>query len=351
MKFSNSGRGIRVQAQRFISGETRGIVLSEPTARYTTMTPRRRTSLLLASLLSSLCLSAPSLAQSTKPAPSTRKATGSSILPADRKTKPDDKSAHDAPNPIPAAARELLKEFDDAQGPNRTLTRKTSDYFAKADERPTVDQVFKALDQRFGRDARADAYVKWQLLSAVPVTTDEKQVLRLAQAFKKSTPPQPNPLLDPRQRSQIEQLASRVRPGSDADPDLALRELGDKYFDANRPLIGYRDELLQRMPVSAGKLQLLWEELALRTKLGIDVGKQRDDALDATREWSKAASPAEITAISQILTRVRGAASDDILRRYKPDKRDWDRWPMRLEYEDRIQKLSNELNQRARGAR
>lgn len=291
-------------------------------------------------VLASFAWSQATFAQTTRPAPATR-----SVPSSLNREKHNEKAE---PNPIPDAVKVLLKEFEEAQGPNRTLTRKSADYFSKETTRPTIDQVFKALDQRFGREARADAYVKWQLLSAVPVTTDEKQVLRLVQAFKRATPPLPNPLLDPRQRSQVEQLASRMRPGSDVDPDLSLRQLSDKYFDANRPLLGYRDDLLARMPVSAGKLQLVWEELALRTKLGIEIGEERDKAMTATNEWAKTARPPELTAISQLLSRVRGTESDEILRRYKQDKREWDRWPYRLEWEDNIQKLINRLNQQAR---
>lgn len=256
-----------------------------------------------------------------------------------------------APNPIPASVKALLEEFDESQGPNRTLARNRPDFFLKADLQPTADQLWRALDTKHSPNPRADAYVKWQLLSALPATLDEKSVKRLAALYQRAPAGVVNPAVEPRTRSEIESMGSRLRPGSEDQANDKLRDVTDKAFESNRPVFSYREALIERLPMSAGKYVLAFEEIAARAKLGWGSEAMRDNALADIRSWSVSAPANELQLVVQNLQRLRGVESDEYPFRLRADGSGlvWDRRRERVEsWDNTVQALITELTSRQR---
>jgi hypothetical protein len=291
------------------------------------------------------CLLVATLALAQSP-PSTRPTTRpATIGPGQRPPPP--------PNPIPDAAKVLLKEFEDSQGPNRTLPRRAADYFRDATEKPTPDQVFAALGRRWHNDTRADAYVKWQVLSALPTPVDQSLAGKLATYLQRGAPqPLPNPLLDPRKRSEIETAGSRLRPGQEGEIAEKLRTLADEHFDANRPIIGLRDDIIRRLPEGIGRFTFIWEEAGVRARLGVNVDAIRDNALKEIDIWMAGADARDLQALVQIMVRARSVESGEMPRSLRLDGQSlrWDRMRVRIEaWDNTVQASINRLNDRIRG--
>jgi hypothetical protein len=253
---------------------------------------------------------------------------------------------------IPAAVKALQAEFDEAQGPNRVLPRSKSDYFSAVSPKPTADQVWRALESRQSANTRADAYIKWQLLSGFsPDMSDEKTVRRVAALYDRAPAPQRNPLLEPRTRSEIEALGGRLRPGSEDQANDRIRELTDRDYELNRPIFSYRDALLGMLPNVAGRHILVFEEVALRCRLGWASDAMRDRGLTDIRVWSASASAAEVQQVAESLMRLRRVESDEMPRQLRPDGAGlrWDRQRARVEsWDNKVQAMINELNGRSR---
>lgn len=277
--------------------------------------------------------------QPSHPPPATRPARATLVPP---------------PNPISDAAKALLAEFTEAQQPNRTYTRQRPDFFTNAAEKPTTDQLFRALEGRHSPDARADAYVKWQLLSALPPgELEETNVRRVAALLTRAPAPSMHPLLEARNRSMFESMASRLRPGSEDDANDKLRELSENALKYNLPVFNYREELISRLPMSAGRFILAFEDMAERTRLGWQVDRYRDRTLTDIRNW--AATPgttaADLNLVIQTLQRLRGVQSEEMPSRLRSDGMGlrWDRRRARVEaWDNTVLSLQNELTQRVR---
>lgn len=277
-------------------------------------------------------------------------------------TRPATRPAARAPAPAPAnpiadAVKALLAEFAEAQQANRTYTRQRPDFFDNAAERPTAEQVWRALEARHAPDPRADAYVKWQLLSALPPgpTDDPAEMRRIAGLLGRAPAPALHPLLEPRHRTQLESMAARLRPGSEDEANDRLRELSENAMKYNLPVFYYREALTDRIPPSAGRFVLAFEDLAERAKLGWSADRYRQKLLTDIRNWasSPGTSARDIETVVQAIARLRGVQSEEMPSRLRPDGMGlrWDRRRARVEsWDNTVLSLQNELTQRLRSA-
>jgi hypothetical protein len=131
--------------------------------------------------------------------------------------------------------------------------RTKSDYFSEnPNDDVTPEAVLAAIARPSGdADARLQAYVKWQLLSALPEKVEEpKHAAALIRAYKTAPEPMPRPGVAPRERAQLDKLAQGAREADQPKVQEQFEKLLEQSDVGNGPILAYRDELLTRSPPS-----------------------------------------------------------------------------------------------------
>ncbi|MFT3786460.1 MAG: hypothetical protein QM770_09875 [Tepidisphaeraceae bacterium] len=151
-------------------------------------------------------------------------------------------------------AKETLKKKD-AEFP-----RKKPDYFTTAGvEKPTQAQVVNWLNRSTSPNARIDAYVKWQLLSAIEGPFDKSVANDAVRALVNAPALTPAPGASLDVQRELQKALRGIRPARngelDADGRAAIDNINNQ-FDAetkrieglNEVMLEYRDELIKRFP-------------------------------------------------------------------------------------------------------
>jgi hypothetical protein len=152
-------------------------------------------------------------------------------------------------SPLQPAITALLKEYQASLPEKGAALREKCDYFAQArPEGLTPEVVVAALEKPVSTDPRAEAYVKWQLLSGVDGKFAEPLKARVINVYRRAPVPGIHPGAD---RTSLERLLNRVGiTKAEAEPDIN-KEFGEvitKYRLQIEPILAYRDELYARLP-------------------------------------------------------------------------------------------------------
>lgn len=155
------------------------------------------------------------------------------------------------PSPVLVAQQALLKEYAAAKKEKAGEgLREKCDYFATdKPEDVTPELILAALERPTpGADARADAYVKWQLLSGVVGRFPDNLKARALKVYRAIPSPGPHPGLSKslleRQLNAIGTMKANAEAGINKDMTDAVA----RYRTAIEPVLSYRDELLSRIP-------------------------------------------------------------------------------------------------------
>src|SRR5687767_866421 len=212
---------------------------------------------------------------------------------------------------IQAAVAELSKEMGASLRKSASPPRTKSDYFSEnPNDDVTPEAVLAAIARPSGdADARLQAYVKWQLLSALPEKVEEpKHAAALIRAYKTAPEPLPRPGVAPRDRAQLDKLAQGARETDAPKVEEQFEKLLEQSDVGNGPILAYRDELLNRLPPSYETYVAAFGDAVQRLEAGLDVADHLEAVSTGVREWAMSgkAPPQQLTDMLKSVRQLKG---------------------------------------------
>jgi hypothetical protein len=196
-------------------------------------------------------------------------------------------AAHSAA--LQSAIAELTREIQAALRSGKEPPRQQSDYFeSKGTSDLPPELVIAALRRPNigGSDPRVQAYVKWQLLSALPAELDDKAAADLVQAYRDAPSPGPRLGMEKHSRDELDRL---IRNARQDDVDQLTERFDEMVATAakeNELVLSYRAALFAKLPPSYDAIAAGFEDLAQRIDMGIEPADQAKAVLKAVETWA-----------------------------------------------------------------
>jgi hypothetical protein len=223
-------------------------------------------------------------------------------------------------SPVLAAQQALLKEYlsvmKDKKGEG---LREKCDYFTtNPAEGVTPELILAALEKPVGGgDARADAYVKWQLLSGVAGKFPESLKVRAIRAYRAAPSPAPHPGLNHMLLDRKLNAVGTMR--SDAEGPIN-KEIGDVitvYRVQIEPMLAYRDELLARLPPGFDTFVAGLGDAYDRVIHGAPANEFWSSLSASIKSWAlTSAEPAQMRQIAGAIEKLKDTVKDEKFRPY-----------------------------------
>lgn len=189
-------------------------------------------------------------------------------------------------NPLAPAVAELVKEYQAAMKKGEGL-REKCDYFAKAKpEGVTPEIILAALEKPQNSDPRADAYVKWQFLSAIDGKFTAEQKARALKIYRAAAKPASHPGL---RHADLERTLNRVGiMRKEAEPDInkEFAQAITQYRMQIEPILCYRDELYARLPTDFDAYVAALQDMYDRVVQGAPATEFWNDVSSSIRSWA-----------------------------------------------------------------
>jgi hypothetical protein len=247
-------------------------------------------------LLSAFCLTgvapaafaadAPKLAIAPKPAVASAKPNGRGIAPD-----------------IAALQKEYKAYLND---PKANTIRTKSDYFTRhPSPEATPEVIVKALETSIGGGAATEAYVKWQLLSAIPGKFPDELLKRAINVYHRAPMPSEHPGMDHKALKKIIHSVNKDEiPQIQKQFDRAVAQ----FKDNNEVLLSYRDDLYSRLPVNLDAIYAGLEDVGERAGHGLNATAIFDNVAAAIRSWSiTEAKPDQVSSVANIVLNIKDA--------------------------------------------
>jgi len=205
-------------------------------------------------------------------------------------------SSDAAKSALRAAVAALSKEYEQFQRrPSDHPMREACNYFLDhPDENVTSDVVLAALSSPVG-EPRAAAYVRWQLLSALPETVDEATAKQLIVVYRAAPAPLPRTGISRDDQQRMDRLTQSAKQADEPDIQRQVEEAVSAVGRQNAPILSYRDELYRRLPKNADTFAAAMDDLLGRCGAVAD-GKDLIKSLAKdVRAWLASDSPPPAT--------------------------------------------------------
>jgi len=219
-----------------------------------------------------------------------------------------------SPGPVQTAAATLLKEYQsimkDKKGEG---LREKCDYFTTNKvEGITPELILATLEKPVSTDVRADAYVKWQLLSGVEGKFPDPLKARALKVYRAAPVPSRNPLLD---HGTFDRALNRVGIMKQAAEPEINKEVAGKikeYRDGIEPILSYRDELYSRLPANYDTLVAGLSDIYVRVSAGAPANEFWATVSAAARSWALTSSEAaNMRQLASAMDKIRSFVKDD----------------------------------------
>jgi hypothetical protein len=242
-------------------------------------------------------------------------------------TPPPAAKANSAPDPksiaaVNAAAAVLVKEaqagLSESGAATKPKLREKSDYFgATPPAAITPDAIVMALDRTQSSDARVDAYVKWQLLSAVPGKFATELVPKALGAYRHAPEPYSHPGLD---RSRLQSMLFRIGITKKESIGPLNEEFGGaiaKFNKQNEYVLRYRNDMYAHLPGgdNGDAMMAGLEDVFTRVRHGVNSKDIWDAVSSSMQGWSVTAEARQRNAMIGALESLLATVRSD---RYKP---------------------------------
>lgn len=210
-----------------------------------------------------------------------------------------------APDPVRDAVVALFREGTDAAKSNKPFPRPDFDYLAGRTDVQQAD-IVKALGQQQSGNPRVDAYVKLNLLSAVPSTFSEENALAATRAYVLSGQSlRKLPSVDLHERQDWDRKVGQVNSADQvAQANAEFERATQAILDDDKIVIRYRDELRSKLASTDGPTMVKifaaqLEDLSQRAQLGYET----DDDLAALKKqidkWAKKADRKDLATLAR----------------------------------------------------
>ena len=157
--------------------------------------------------------------------------------------------------PVAEAAKALLKEYQTVMKEKKgDGLREKSDYFGeKKPEGVSAETVLAVIEKPIPgvTDGRAEAYVKWQLLSGVGEKFPEALRQRAVAAYQKAPKPRASPGLDRMGLDRkLNRDVGRMNKDAEAEVNKGYQELIMAWRLEIEPILSYSDDFYAKLPPS-----------------------------------------------------------------------------------------------------
>jgi hypothetical protein len=226
-----------------------------------------------------------------------------------------------AASPVPAAVAALLKEYQSVMKEKKGEgLREKCDYFTTSPaEGLTPEVILVALERPVTTDPRADAYVKWQLLSGVQGKFPDALKARAIQVYRRAPVPQAHPGMG---HADLDRKLSRIGVMKSEAEMPINKEFGDAinaYRAQIEPILEYRDELLARLPDSYDTYVAALSDVYDRVSRGAPANGMWTTLSGAIRAWALTCdSAAQMRQLAAAVTKIEATVKDE---RYRPYNR------------------------------
>ena len=221
---------------------------------------------------------------------------------------PPKKSPAKSPEVVQAIA-ELKREYGaSVRNPEAAPLRTACNYF-KEDAAGTIplDAVLAVLDRRMPGDARECAYVKWQLLSALPAEPDEATVRRLVKLYQQAPAPAPRYGTSKQDQRKLDALLVGAKLEDDVRLTEGLEKMAEQAAAGDRVVIAFRDELYRRLPPSREKFLAALQDAHARVTAAADKAKLAEALQTDLPGWALqgGTSRAHVREVAELLGKLR----------------------------------------------
>jgi hypothetical protein len=223
-----------------------------------------------------------------------------------------------AASPVPAAVAALLKEYQSVMKEKKGEgLREKCDYFTTSPaDGVTPELILAAIEKPIGSDPRAEAYVKWQLLSGFQGKFPDPLKARAIQAYRRAPLPHAHPGLA---HGDLERTLSRVGVMNQEREMPINKEFGDaiQAYRVNiEPILEYRDELLARLPIGYETYVAALSDVYDRVSHGAPANGFWTTLAAAIKSWALTTdNAAQIRQLAAAVTKIQATVKDE---RYRP---------------------------------
>ena len=205
------------------------------------------------------------------------------------------------------AIEKLTTEYKDAaKSKSFEDLRTSSDYFSEPPDDATPAVVLAALEKPVGSDPRLNAYVKWQLLSAVKETFPEDLASRAAKLYMKAPPLAPRPGMGANDKAELNRLAGSAKEDDLAALNEKFGQLLSRFEEQNKLVLNYRDELFRKLPPGVETFEAALKDGHERVSAGVDTTTFWSDLSGSMTKWAEGAnaSAKEYKRVADLLEKV-----------------------------------------------
>jgi hypothetical protein len=247
------------------------------------------------------------------PAPARAAPAGAAAAPAGAANKINPNQG----GPVVDAAKALLKEYQTIMKEKKGEgLREKCDYFGeKKPEGVNAETVLAVLEKPIpgATDPRAEAYVKWQLLSGVDGKFSEALKPRAIRVYNNAPRPRPNPGLN---RAELDRKLNRDvgLMNKEAEPEI------NKQYQAAitawrvevEPLLSYRDEFYNRLPPSYDTFVAGLTDIYDRVTRGAPANEFWTTLGGAIRSWALTANDArQLGTLAGAVNKIKDTIKDE----------------------------------------
>jgi hypothetical protein len=246
-------------------------------------------------MIIAVCVASSALAFQVTTAPATKPTT----RPAATKPAPASRPAAKAKevDPLRAAMLELQREAQTALQQKKPFPREKSDYFQPGNP-IEANALLKTLGSRINQSPRIDAYVKYQLLSAVE-KFDGEQSLDALKAYVLGSP---SLIALPGTTQQEQQKwTQKALTAKQDDVEAINKEWNETlapFIEANAIIIAYRDAMKAKIEVpdelKHKYFQAYLEDLSQRAAAGFEIDKELNAISKTIIAWGHLAKKSQI---------------------------------------------------------
>lgn len=167
------------------------------------------------------------------------------------------------------AVKKLSEEYKEARKSGGELRTKADFFGESPPPELTPEKVVAGLSRPVATDPAQDAYVRWQLLSAVRGQFDQKLAGKVIAIYRDAPSPPMRLGASPDDRRELEFML-RGRSGQPEADELneQYRTAVDKQAATNAPVYAFRDLLLAKLPASADSIIAALYDAADRYRTG-----------------------------------------------------------------------------------
>lgn len=218
-------------------------------------------------------------------------------------------------SPVQIAAAALLKEYQtvmkDKKGEG---LREKCDYFTQNKvEGLTPEIIVAALEKPISPDPRAEAYVKWQLLSGAGPKFPDTLKARVIKVYRAAPMPKSHPGLD---HAVFDRLLNRnigiMNKEKEMPVNAEVAATIKQYRDSIEPILSYRDELYAHLPVGFESLVAGFSDVYTRAAAGAPANEFFATVAADSRSWSLTSSDAAgMRNLASAIDKLRTFVKDD----------------------------------------